>query len=509
MRHLVLVLGDQLDADSTAFVGFDERQDAVLMMEVAEEATYVRQHKARLVLFFSAMRHFRDELAARGWPVHYRKIDDRENKGSFAGEIEAQVRRLKPRGLVVLQPGDYRVLDSLRETARRLELPLDVRADGSFYSQPSEFAEMAKNGRKVILENFYRAMRKKHGILMDGVKPVGGEWNFDEQNRQPLTKQARLLLKPPALPEPDEVTREVMRVVEKRFRNSPGSLAQFDYPVTRGQALTALDDFIAHRLSHFGAFQDAMSAGEPYLFHSRLSSSLNLHLLSAREVVDAAVTAYRKRRAPLNSVEGFVRQILGWREFVRGLYWTHMPEYAGLNYFDATLPVPRILWTGETDMNCIRHAAGMLHERAYAHHIHRLMVLGLYSLLLGVNPYRFHEWHISMFTDAIDWVSLPNALGMSQFGDGGIMGTKPYSASGAYINRMSDYCKACRFDPSKATGEDACPFTTLYWDFLSRHYEKLQNNARMRMQLNNVNRRDKSELVEIRRRADDLKSTTV
>lgn len=501
VRNLIIVLGDQLDAESAAFDGFDPKADAVHMAEAVEEASYIRQHKIRLVLFFSAMRHFRDELSKRGTRVHYQQIDDAQAAETLASALASRVRELRPAELIVLQPGDYRVQESLKQQAKELGLPLQIRNDRHFYTSDEDFEQPHQ-----ILENFYRKMRQKHGILMNHSKPLGAQWNFDKENRKPLTAIARKQLRPPRTFAPDAVTREVMQTVERLFANSPGRLDLFDYPVTRADARLALDDFIAHRLPTFGAYQDAMATGEPYLFHSRLSSALNLHLLRPAEAVEAAVAAYESGKAPLNSVEGYVRQVLGWREYVRATYWRHMPGYRDMNALGAELPVPRFFWTGETDMNCVRNAVGGLIDHAYAHHIHRLMVLGLYSLLLGVVPLSFHEWHLSMLVDAIDWVSLPNALGMSQYGDGGIMGTKPYCASGNYIHRMSDYCQGCRYNPKESLGEHACPFTTLYWDFLARNREQLAGNHRMLLQIQNVNRMDKSELRRIQVRADGIKN---
>jgi deoxyribodipyrimidine photolyase-related protein len=498
LRNLILVLGDQLDRACSAFDGFDLKHDAVAMQEVREEATYIRQHKIRLVLFFSALRHFRDELVAEGLKVHYRAIDDPENSHSFAGEIAARVRRLDPRKVIVLQPGDDRVRRSIEKTCRELGVELEIREDRHFFCSPDEFAALSQ-GRHLILENFYRRMREKHGILMEGGKPAGDRWNFDKENRQPLTAASKKTLADPLLFAPDALTKQVIRTVNELFPDSPGSAERFDYPVTRAEAVQALGDFIEHRLPNFGPFQDAMTADEPYLYHSRLSSALNLHLLNPREVIDAAIRAYESGAASLSSVEGFVRQVLGWREFVRGIYRTHMPGYADLNELDAQMPVPRFFWTGETDMNCLRHAAQGLVEHAYAHHIHRLMVFGLFSLQLGVVPRLFHEWHMSMFVDAIDWVSLPNALGMSQYGDGGIMGTKPYCASGNYIHRMSDYCRGCRYKPS------SCPFTVLYYDFLARHEERFQHNGRMLFQIKNLQRQDANTLRKFRREADGIR----
>ena len=511
IRNLIIIFGDQLDPESAAFDGFVS-SDAVVMAEVYEEATYIRQHKIRLVLFFSAMRHFRDELIAKGIPVHYRQIDDPQsdpqNHGSLAAELAARVKELRPEKIIMLEPGDYRISHEIKQQAAKLNVLLEIRPDRHFYCATDEFQSYAKPGKRLIMENFYRQMRVKHGVLMEGKDPVGGQWNFDKDNRQPLTAAARREIRPPHAFKPDALTRKVIATVEERFPDSPGRLDHFDYPVTRAQAQQALKDFIQHRLTGFGPYEDAMAQGEQFLFHSRLSCSLNLHLLRPQEVVDAAIHAYQAGHAPLNSVEGFVRQILGWREYVRGIYWQHMPGYQDLNALEADMPVPSFFWTAETEMNCMRHSVNGLIDHAYAHHIQRLMVMGLFSQLLGVVPRKFHEWHMSMFVDSIDWVSLPNALGMSQYGDGGIMATKPYPASGNYIHRMSDYCQGCRYKPGKSTGDDACPFTTLYWDFLARHREMFAKNGRMLYQIQNLNRQDKGDTQRIRKQADHLRAST-
>lgn len=506
VRNLVLVLGDQLSAKAATFDAFDPEQDAVLMLEVSEEATYVPQHKIRLVLFFSAMRHFRDALQDDGIRVHYTTCDDPENTGSFAGELERWAGKLQPERLTVTKPGDHRVETSITDAAAALDLPLDVTEDRHFLCGLDTFREHADGRKSLVMETFYRQMRREHGYLMDGDDPVGGEWNFDKDNRKSFGKDGPGDIPTPRAFEPDDVTRAVIELVEEHFADSPGTLEGFDYPVTREQALQALDDFIEHRLPQFGDYQDAMVSGAPYLFHSRLSCVLNLHLLDPREVIDAAITAYENGDAPINAVEGFVRQILGWREFVRAIYWLKMPGYAELNEFDADLPMPAFMWTGESDMQCIREGVGQLVETAYAHHIQRLMVLGLFAMLLGVRPYDVHRWHMSMYADAIDWVSLPNVLGMSQYGDGGIMGSKPYAASGNYIDRMSNYCSTCKYNPKAATGEDACPFTTLYWDFLDRNQDRISQNHRMGFQMKNLERKDTAEMDEIRDRAVALKT---
>jgi deoxyribodipyrimidine photolyase-related protein len=499
LRHLVLVLGDQLDGASAAFDGFDPARDAVLQMEVREEASYVPQHKRRLAFFFSAMRHFRDEQRAAGRRVWYRELDEPGNRGDFAGEIRHWARELEPERLIVLDPGDWRV----RRLLQDLGLPIEFRADRHFLCSHEAFASFLDEHPRAILESFYRFMRRKLSLLVDEAgSPVGGAWNFDRENRAALGRGA------PAVPAPltfapDAVTRGVLATVERAFPDSPGRLDGFALPVTRRHALEALDDFVAHRLAHFGRYQDAMRGGEPLLFHSHLSGPLNLHLLQPAEVVRAVLEA---RHTPLNSVEGYVRQVIGWREFVRGIYWRLMPGYAGRNALGADLPMPRFYWTGETDMRCLAEAIRHTIDHAYAHHIERLMVLGLFALLLGVRPYDVHRWHLSMFWDAIDWVSLPNALGMGQHADGGVMGTKPYAAAGNYIDKMSDHCRHCRYRPREAVGDDACPFTTLYYDFLARHRDRFGTNTRMRNQYLNLGRKREDELGQIRRRADMLKA---
>ena len=505
IRSLVMVLGDQLDAEGAAFEGFDSDYDAVMMSEVAEEATYIPQHRHRLVLFFSAMRHLREELKLRGRTVLYSRLDEEQNTGTLAGEFERRVKACAPKRVVVTEPGDFRVLSELRATAKRLDVELEVRVDRHFIDTAEAFEEYARGRKALLLEMYYRRLRKRHGILMDDDKPAAGRWNFDAENREALSAAAREAIPQPLRFQPDPITQEVIWLVQARFPESPGDGATFDHPVTRHDARRALEDFIENRLPHFGRYQDAMATGEPYLYHSLLSCSLNLHLLDPRNAISAAVEAYAEGKAPINAVEGFVRQILGWREYMRGIYTWKMPEYAEMNALDAELPMPAFMWDADTDMNCVRQSVRQLIDHAYAHHIQRLMVLGLFSMLLGARPYEVHRWHLSMYIDAIDWVSLPNVLGMSQYADGGIVGSKPYCASGNYIKRMGDYCKGCRYDPQKASGDDACPITTLYWDFLARNRSRLKNNRRMGFQFKNLDRKDTSDVRAIRKRAGELK----
>lgn len=506
LRRLCLVCGDQLDRDSALFDGFDPKRDAILMTEAVEEASYVPQHKKRLVLFFSAMRHFAAEQAEAGRPVLYHRLDAPDVPESLQAALTRAATAYRPAEIRVVQPGDYRVLVNLRAAAEAANVPFKVLEDRHFLTQPEEFETLRSGRKRFILEDFYRAQRKRTGWLMDASgAPVGGAWNFDKDNRKSFGARGPGLIPPRVSFPPDQITQGVIRMVAARFAAAPGKLDGFDEPVTANDAQRALADFISNRLIHFGDYQDAMAAGHLTLHHSRLSAVMNLKLLSPKQACEAALSALAEGRAPINAVEGFIRQILGWREFVRGVYWTLMPEYAARNHLGAELEVPGFFWTGETDMACLADGLGGLVETGYAHHIQRLMVMGLYLMLYGADPYKTHQWHIAMYLDAVDWVSLPNMLGMSQHADGGVVGTKPYTASGAYIDRMSDYCGRCRFNPKQASGEQACPVTVLYWDFLARHQDSFRKNQRMAMQLRNLDRKDAGDLFEIRRNADQIR----
>lgn len=505
MRHLVVVLGDQLDLHAAAFDNFDAAHDAVWMAEVTEESTHVWSSQPRTVMFLAAMRHFALALRAAGRTLHYAPLDDPATHGSLPAQLRADIERLRPTGLVMTAPGDWRVLQAIKGVAQAQGLPLEIREDRHFYGSVREFAAHARGRKALRMEYFYREMRKRHGVLMHGDEPEGGQWNFDADNREAFGAAGPGAVPPRAVFEPDALTREVIALVEKRFGTHPGRLDGFAWPVTRAQALVALQRFITERLPLFGRYQDAMWPGEPWLYHAHLAAALNLKLLNPREVVDAAVAAYRAGAAPLAGVEGFVRQILGWREYVRGIYWTRMPGYAELNALDAREDLPAWYWTGDTEMACLRDAITQTLQHGYAHHIQRLMVTGLYALLLGVQPQQVHAWYLAVYVDAVEWVELPNTLGMSQYADGGLMASKPYVATGRYIQRMSPHCQGCRYDPAQRTGEKACPFTTLYWDFLMRHEAMLAGNPRMALQVKNVARLDEAQREAIRDRARTLR----
>lgn len=502
-RHLVVVLGDQLDRRAAAFDGFDPAQDRVWMCEASGESTHVWSSRQRIVMFLAAMRHFAASLREAGLPLDYEEL----REGSLGDALAQALQRHRPQRLRLTQPGDWRVLQALRSAAG--DTPLDVLEDRHFFCDSATFAAHARGRRQLRMEHFYREMRRQHRVLMDGEQPCGDRWNFDAENRASFGADGPGFLPPPLRLEPDALTQEVIDLVQQRFADHPGAAEPFGWPVTREQALEALRVFIDERLQHFGHWQDAMWPGEPWLYHAHLSAALNLKLLDPHEVVAAAEAAWRAGSVPLAAAEGFVRQILGWREYVRGVYWLKMPGYIEHNELQARHDLPAWYWTGETSMHCLADAIGQTLRHGYAHHIQRLMVTGLFALLYGVEPKQVHAWYLSVYVDAVEWVELPNTLGMSQFADGGLLASKPYIASGRYIERMSGHCRDCRFDPARRTGEEACPFTTLYWEFLDRHAARFASHPRLAPQVRNVMRLDDAEREAIRARAEDIRAGRV
>jgi len=497
IRHLVVVLGDQLDRSGSAWDGFDPSLDQAWMCEAMHESQHVWSARQRIAVFLSAMRHHAQALRADGVPLMYRELAP----GTLAAALAATLAAHRVQRVVCTEPGDWRVLQDLRGAAAAAGVPLDVRPDRHFLCSTPEFAAHAGNRRQLRMEYFYREMRKRHAVLMDDGQPAGGQWNYDAENRAAFGPEGPGLLPPPLRFECDEITRGVIALVEERFAEHPGSLRSFAWPVTRAQALQALDDFVKHRLAQFGLWQDAMWEGQPWLYHSLLSSAMNLKLLDPREVIRAVEAAWRAGHVPLAAAEGYVRQVLGWREYVRGVYMLKMPGYAQLNALQATADLPAWYWTGDVPMNCLRDALVQTLEHGYAHHIQRLMVTGLYALLHGVQPQQVHGWYLAVYVDAVEWVELPNTLGMSQYADGGLMASKPYVASGRYIERMGGHCGRCRFDPAQRTGPKACPYTTLYWDFLLRHEDLLAAHPRMALQVKNARRLQPPERLAIAKRA--------
>lgn len=476
---LRFILGDQLHESISSLKGVDLDRDVIVMCEVIAEATYVKHHKKKIAFLFSAMRNFAKALTHAGYQVQYTKIDDPENTGSFQGEIARAVKRYQPDQVIVTEPGEYRVLKDMETWETHLGIPVEIRPDDRFLCTHTEFQTWAKGRKELRMEYFYRDMRRKYGILMQGDQPEGGQWNYDADNRQP--PKAGLYVPKPYASEPDTITQDVLDCVERHFPDHFDNLHPFYFAVTREQALEALNLFIQERLFDFGTYQDAMIQGQPWMYHSHLSFYLNCGLLTSMECTRRAEAAYYAGDAPLNAVEGFIRQIIGWREYVRGIYWLKMPEYAKMNALKAKRKLPDLYWGKATQMNCLRCCVQETQENAYAHHIQRLMVLGNFALLAGVHPDAMNEWYMIVYADAYEWVELPNVTGMILFADGGILGSKPYAASGAYINKMSDYCQNCQYKVTKKSGPEACPFNYLYWDFLIRNADHLRTNHRLRM----------------------------
>nr|WP_205518717.1 cryptochrome/photolyase family protein [Pseudotabrizicola algicola] len=492
-----MILGDQLSAGLSALRAADPARDVVVMAEVEAEGRYVPHHPQKIALILSAMRHFAEALRAAGWTVAYSRLDDADNSQSITGELLRRAEALGAAQVLATRPGEWRLITALED----LPLPVTLLPDDRFLCAEAEFAAWAEGRKQLRMEWFYREMRRKTGLLMEDGQPAGGQWNYDHDNRKPA-KPDLFRPRPPRFA-PDAITEEVLALVEARFSGHFGRLHPFGWAVTRADALRALEWFIDSALPRFGDEQDAMLADDPTLSHSLLSPYLNIGLLSPLEVCTAAEAAYAAGKAPLNAVEGFIRQIIGWREFVRGIYMLHGPDYAGQNALGASRALPPLYWGEKTDMACLAHAVGQTRDLAYAHHIQRLMVTGNFALLAGISPQALHEWYLSVYVDAFEWVEAPNTIGMSQFADGGVLGSKPYAASGAYIDRQSDYCGGCRYKVAQKTGPGACPFNLLYWDFLLRHRARFAGNPRMAQMYRTWDKMDEA------RKADTLSEAAV
>lgn len=486
LKSLRLVLADQLTHTVAALQGIDPEHDIILLAEVRSEASYVKHHKKKIIYLFSAMRHFALELRAQGYQVHYTHYLDEDNQGSLAAEVAYRLKQYDCHQVICTFPGEYRVHQDMLSWSTSLGVNVDIRSDDRFIATTEEFAQWADGKKQLRMEFFYREMRRKLNCLIQDGQPEGGKWNYDADNRAKLPKDIHIPKHTQFTP--DAITQEVIDLVKAEFDDHFGDAVDFHYGVTRAQALEVLEQFIAERLINFGQFQDAMAHNEPWLFHSHISFYLNSGLLTAHEVVARVEDIYYTHLhdntlddVPLNSVEGFIRQVIGWREYVRGLYWYKMPEYVEHNHLNAQRALPDFFWTGQTKMNCLSQCIKDTKENAYAHHIQRLMVLGNFALISGLSPKAVNEWYLLVYGDAYEWVELPNVSGMVLYADGGLLASKPYAASGAYINKMSNYCKHCDYKVASKTGEDACPFNYLYWDFLYRHRAQLLNNHRMGM----------------------------
>lgn len=501
IRRLCVILGDQLNRGSALFDDFDPAQDLLWMAEVQGESTHVPSNKQRSVMFIAAMRHFAQRLRDEKLPLHYSSLDNVCYR-DFPAALAATLVQFRPAQVRVVLPGDYRVLQTFKGFCAEHNLPLELLADNHFIAKPGEFTAWQKGKKQWRMEYWYRQLRKRTGILMRGDQPEGGEWNYDKNNRGTFSAKGPGLLDAALVFPVDAVTQSAIATIERLFPDNPGNLLGFGWPVNRSQALQLLEFFIEKNLPLFGEYQDAMWTNEPWLYHSRIAAALNLKLLSPLEVITAAERAYQNGAAPLNAVEGFIRQILGWREYVRGLYWSLMPEWKTMNALDAQHNLPDFYWTGAVDMNCLAQSIKQVLDHGYGHHIQRLMVTGLFAQLWQVQPQQIHAWYLAMYVDAVEWVELPNVLGMSQYADGGIMASKPYIATGRYIAKMSNYCDGCVYQPDAAETENACPFTTLYWEFLAKHREKFVKHPRLALQVKHLDAQSDEKRRAIAKRAE-------
>jgi (6-4)DNA photolyase len=499
-QTLRFVLGDQLSEGLSSLADIDRDRDIVLMAEVMNECTYVRHHPKKIVFVLSAMRHFAERLRRAGATVDYRALDDDEPADSLRAALLAACRHHRPRRIVVTEPGEWRVLKDMRGWAEATDVPVEIRDDDRFLCRHEMFRRWAGGRKQLRMEYFYRDMRRRTGILVDrDGEPEGGRWNFDASNRKPLPAGA-----PPPAPESiaaDTITQAVIAVVKERFASHFGDIEPFGFAVTAEDAGRLFEAFVQRALPLFGDYQDAMRTGEATLYHSVCSIYLNAGLLDPLAMCRRVEAAYRAGDVPLNAAEGFIRQILGWREYVRGIYWLKMPAYAETNFFDAHRALPEFYWTADTDMACIRACITQTRDNAYAHHIQRLMVTGTFALLAGIEPSQVCEWYLEVYADAYEWVELPNTHGMALFADGGVLASKPYAASGKYINRMSNYCRDCRYDVKATEGAEACPFNLLYWAFLDAHRTPLAKNRRMTLIYRTLDRMAPERLNRIRAEA--------
>ena len=497
MSRLVLVLGDQLSMELSALKKAEKGSDVVVMAEVAEEAGYVKHHPKKIALIFAAMRKFAKALKEDGWEVRYTRLDDPENAGSIVGELLRRAEETDAPGVICTEPGEWRLYNKLKHAPIKTHILTDDR----FIASHKEFEDWAEGRKALRMEYFYREMRRKTGLMMDGDEPAGEKWNFDHENRKPAPEE--VTHDGPLWFEPDAEVEEVLALVEDRFADHFGDLRPFGFATTRPQALKALAHFVEKALPKFGDFQDAMLEDSDFLYHAVLSPYINLGLLGPLEVCKAVEKAWKDGNAPINAAEGFIRQIIGWREYVRGIYFLEGPDYTGRNVLKQERDLPAFYWGAETKMNCVAYAVGQTQKQAYAHHIQRLMVTGNFALLAGIDPAQVHEWYLAVYADAYEWVEAPNVVGMSQFADGGIIASKPYVSSGSYINRMSDYCKGCAYSVSKKTGEGACPFNLLYWHFLDRHRDRFEGNGRMGQMYATWDRMDKDRRDTVLQEAED------
>ncbi|MCW1953860.1 MAG: cryptochrome/photolyase family protein [Flavobacteriia bacterium] len=504
MKTLRLILGDQLNTNHSWFNTPDENH-VYFMAEMRQETDYVTHHIQKIVGFFAAMRSFSETLVAQGHKVVYLNLDHPDNTQDLETNLLMQINKHGIRHFEYLEPDEFRLEAQLKNICTSLDITSNCQDTEHFYTTKKELAFFFKGKKQMIMESFYRSMRKKHQVLMVADKPEGDKWNFDQDNRKKWKGT-------PSIPPIADCINEVghlVQLLKKEGVNSIGNLQEhtLHWPINLEQAETVLDYFCNHLLENFGNYQDAMHSEQHFLFHSRLSFALNTKIISPKRVIDKAIDTYRNQqtdRISMNQLEGFIRQILGWREYMRGIYWKEMPAYKSLNTLENQQPLPDFYWTADTKMNCMHHAIKQSLDHAYAHHIQRLMVTGNYALLTQSHPDQVDLWYLGIYIDAIEWVELPNTRGMSQWADGGIVATKPYVSSGNYIQKMSNYCEGCHYNHKKKTGADACPFNSLYWNFLSEKEAHFSKNNRMAMMLSLLRKMDPSELSDIKKRAQHI-----
>ncbi|MFM6972477.1 MAG: cryptochrome/photolyase family protein [Alphaproteobacteria bacterium] len=513
MRNLVYILGDQLNLNISSLQNFDKKQDAILMTEIWDETNYVKHHKKKLVLILSAMREFADLLRQNNFKVFYKKLDDEKNFSSFDKELDNFILKHQPQKIILTEPSEYRVLQIFNNYFLSHKIANEIRNDDRFLCSHHEFASYAKDKKNLLLENFYHLMRQKTKILMEenksskknspNLKPVGGKWNYDKENRGTMPNEVQ----PPKIKrlKINKNTEEVIKLVEKYFPKNFGSLQDFNFATNHHDAEIIFADFIKNRLNNFGIYQDAMREDVDFGFHSVISMYINIGLLDSLYCAKKVEAEYHLGNCDLAGAEGFIRQIIGWREYIRGIYWHFMPKYADLNYFNHRRNLPEFYWDEDkTEMNCLKTAIKHTRLHAYSHHIQRLMITGNFALLAQINPTQVDEWYLAVYADAFEWVEMPNTRGMALYADGGIVASKPYCSSGNYINKMSNFCKNCHYDVKLATGEKACPFNYLYWNFLIENSENLKNNGRLFYPYSNLKRKSAKEIAEIKTSAQNF-----
>ena len=502
--NLILILADQLTLTQPALKRAQLGVDTILLAEVAEEASYVRHNRHKIAFLFSAMRHFAEKLRSAGYRVEYIRIDE-----GIDSLLAAAIKTVAKHGLeqvLVCEPGEYRLLDAMQnQWSETLRVPVTVLEDDRFLASHADFAEWAKGKKQLRMEFFYRKMRERYQLLIDDGAPAGGKWNYDSENRVGWRNQKPI--PPRSQPTDDPITQEVIATVEAHFPDNPGDLSQFRLAVTADAAKAEFDWFVTHALADFGTYQDALVEESPWVFHSLISMYINAGLLEPLEVCESVERAWRKGECSLSAAEGFIRQVLGWREYIRGIYWLLMPEYKTRNSLNAKRELPSWFWDSNTDMRCLSRAIEQSLDHGYAHHIQRLMLIGNFALLAGLDVEQVCDWYLAVYVDAYEWVELPNTLGMALYGDNAVIASKPYAASGKYIQKQGNHCKQCRYKPALTTGPEACPFNSLYWRFIDKHLDAFGRNPRMGLVVGNWRKRDPDEREAILKWADQVLET--